>query len=208
MRLGLICIIPVFCCSVLMSRAQAVGAGKTAAPVHAWRIEKETSITINGKSNFSPISCQNRAYRQCDTLYMVPAASQDSIRLKGRLFMDIIDFNCHNYFFTGSLRRTLRSDQYPNMVIRFLRMDHIPLPLSAGDHCQVRGLVEISLAGVSRIFDVPVQFLMQNGGRAVLSGSRLFHLQDFDLKGPPKMVGLLRVKNEFVVEFSMGITRL
>jgi hypothetical protein len=69
-------------------------------------------------------------------------------------------------------------------------------------------VVEITLAGITRQFEVPVEFSLQTNGESWLKGSRMFRLQDFNLKSPMKYGGLVKVKNEFVVQFQLSMKRI
>jgi hypothetical protein len=196
-----------FCFSLLTALpllAQLMAGKAGLSQPMSWRIEKQTTLTINGKSNVSGIACDNKDYDRSDTLVMMKTINGDSISLNGMLAMEIVDFNCHNFLFTSHLRKILKIDEYPHMVIRFVRIDKIPI---VGNSCTACGVVEISLAGVTRRFTVPIEFAHQPSNRATLVGSRKFRLEDFDLKPPPK-VPFVKVKNEFVVEFNLALTRV
>jgi hypothetical protein len=185
-----------------------LAAGTPHARPPAWRIERETRLVINGKANIANISCDIKAYDKADTLAVMPGSDADSIALQGKLAYDIIDFNCKNFFFTAQLRKTLKADQHPLMLIRLVKLDKLPAAGNSTAYCEASGEVEITLAGVTRRFQIPVRFCNFPGGRSVLFGARNFRLEDFNLKGPGKVAGFIRVKNDFKVEFHMALTRI
>lgn len=188
--------------------AQMLTAATPHAKQPAWRIERETKLVINGKANIANIACDIKTYDKADTLLVMPGSDADSIALQGKLAYDIIDFNCKNFFFTSQLRKTLKADQHPMMLIRLVKLDKLPAAGNSTAYCEASGEVEITLAGVTRRFQIPIRFCNYPGGRSVLFGARNFRLEDFNLKGPGKVAGFIRVKNDFKVEFHMALTRI
>ena len=176
-------------------------------PVVSWHVEKDSRLVINGKSNFGGISCHNEKFRKADTISLYKTAVGDSIVCRGRFYLQVVDFSCHNYFYTYNLRKTLKMDQHPQMTVRLVQLDRLP-SLQAGAYGRANSLVEICLAGVCRTFEVPVEFTQNANGHCWLKGSRMFRLQDFHLESPVKFAGLIRVKNEFVVQFQLSLTRI
>lgn len=200
------------CLLALLPVCQLSAQMLTAATPHArqpaWRIEKETKLVINGKANIANIACDIKTYDKADTLLVMAGSDTDSIALQGKLAFDIIDFNCKNFFFTSQLRKTLKADQHPIMLIRLVKLDKLPAAGNSTAYCEASGEVEITLAGVTRRFQIPIRFCNYPGGRSVLFGARNFRLEDFNLKGPGKVAGFIRVKNDFKVEFHMALTRI
>lgn len=176
-------------------------------PVVSWLVEKDSRLVINGKSNFGGIACHNEQFQKADTISLYRTAVGDSIVCRGRFYLQVVDFSCHNFFYTYNLRKTLKMDQHPQMTVRLVQLDRLP-PLQAGAYGRANSLVEICLAGVCRTFEVPVEFIQNADGHCWLKGARMFRLQDFHLESPVKFAGLIRVKNEFVVQFQLSMTRI
>lgn len=172
----------------------------------AWLVEKSSHLVIHGKANIGSISCDNPSYKRVDTVWMEQTADGDSIGLMGKIQVAMVDFNCHNYFFTSNLRKTLRVDHYPYMTVRFVKIDKLPA-FQSGAVSKVYGTVEISLAGVSRLFTLPIEVSAMANGKTRLQGWRIFRLEDFNLKSPAK-IPLVKVRNEFKVEFELHMARL
>jgi hypothetical protein len=172
-----------------------------------WLVETDSRLTISGKSNFGGINCDNEKVKQADTIMICRTPVGDSFACKGRFYLNVVDFSCHNYFYTYNLRKTLKMEEHPHMSVRLVRLDR-PLPLQEGAFCRANSVVEITLAGVSRQFEVPVEFSLQTNGESWLKGARMFRLQDFNLKSPVKFGGLVKVKNEFVVQFQLSMKRI
>jgi hypothetical protein len=186
---------------------QATSAKQVNRPEVTWLIKKDSHLSINGKSNFGAISCHNTQFRKADSIAMYNSPKGDTIDVDGGFYLDVVDFSCHNFFYTYNLRKTLKMAEYPQMTVRLLKLDRM-LPLQDGAHCMAASLVEICLAGMCRQFMVPVEFASTGAGHAWLKGARTFRLEDFRLQSPVKAGGLIRVKNEFVVEFKLFMDRL
>lgn len=172
----------------------------------AWRIETNSRMQIKGQSNIGSITCDNPSYKRVDTVWLFPNNTGDSLEIRGKIQVAMVDFSCHNYFFTTMLRKTLKVDEHPMMTVRFAKLDKLPV-YRTGTTSKVYGTVEISLAGVTRLFSLPIEVTETSPGVIKLQGWRICKLEDFNLKSPGR-VAFIKVKNECRVEFALQLTRL
>jgi hypothetical protein len=124
-----------------------------------------------------------------------------AVTLRGAIRMNILSFDCHNNMIRKDLRKTLKADEYPTMTIRFLTLKTMPL-LSAKAE-QVTGWVEVELAGVKKRFELNYSFRETSVGIMRLNGGRKFNFSDFKLAPPEKFAGLIKIKDEFDVNFML-----
>jgi hypothetical protein len=166
-----------------------------------WLVEKSSKLKVNGSSNINEYSCDITGYYRPDTIYCFNDGRQKQVALSGCLEIDVLAFNCHNQVITKDLRKTLKANKYPYLNIKFLSLDHLP---ANGRNEAVNVKVEVQLAGVSKVLDLPFQFTRQGNG-FVLNGSKSFCFSDFNLQAPDKFGGMIKVKDVFSVDFSLNM---
>lgn len=185
-----------------------------AIPLHAafhkgkdgrWVVEKNSILCVHGKSNINTFTCQVQAYNNSDTITFFNEKRRP-IKLSGDLQMDVLDFDCHNRMITRDFRKTLKADQYPVMTIHFQTLNDLPYNAQPGE--MIKGWVAIELAGVIRRFEIDYTFSNVSSTLLQINGGHHFCFSDFDLSPPTKFGGLVRLKDEFQVNFQLMLREL
>lgn len=166
-----------------------------------WVVTKNSSITVKGESNVNKFQCVVTRYLQPDTLQYLHENKLNKQLFRGALSVDVVMFDCHNKYMTGDMRKTLKAEIFPRLQIVFLSLEHPMEQIHTNQ--SIPGLVEITLAGVTKQFRLQFQFQLHENGDLVLLGERGFLFTDFGLVPPHKMAGMIRVKNEFKVQFNL-----
>ncbi|MBA4139362.1 MAG: hypothetical protein H0X70_02490 [Segetibacter sp.] len=123
------------------------------------------------------------------------------IRLSGELQMDVLSFNCHSSLITRDLRKTLKAEEYPKFIIRFLSIKSMPALQDKSE--LIKGWIEVELAGVVKRFELCYLFSKEGAGNIKLNGGRSFCFSDFKLSPPRKLAGLVKIKDDFDVNFQL-----
>jgi hypothetical protein len=167
-----------------------------------WAVQKTSTIRIAGSTNINNFGCDITGYYQPDTIYCSEEnAISKLVILNGDLQVDILKFDCHNRMLTGDLRKTLKADEYPTLIIRFLSLERAPVIHDSKDF--LRGWVEVELAGSTQRFEVDYSFIKAMSSSIQLNGNRSFSFADFKLIPPKKFGGLIKVKDRFIVNFNL-----
>lgn len=171
-----------------------------------WAVEKTSTLKIAGKSNVNEFACNIAGYLQPDTISYVEDAAGKAVRLNGSLELDVLRFDCHSKMITNDLRKTLKAEDYPRLVIRFLSLERAPS--LQGTAQTMKGWVEVELAGTRKAFQVNYEFSKGANNTYILNGKRVFTFSDFRLAPPRKLAGAVKVKDEFVVDFNLRLVPL
>lgn len=162
-----------------------------------WVISKTSSLTINGSTNINRFSCAIRHYPKTDTISIAEDAMDKRLLLSGSINLEVANFNCANQVMTKQLRKTLKSAEFPYLTITFLSIKEVP---SINQKRDIKGWVELALAGVKKRFEIVYQFKM-DGQRMLLTGNQAINFSDFKLL-PPRAVGrLISVNDQLNVAF-------
>ena len=186
------------------------GAAQISAPPRnpiKWAIEKTSTLKVAGKSNVNEFTCTIAGYYQPDTIsYVGDEVTGKPVRLNGCLELEVFRFDCHNKLITNDLRKTLKAEDHPRLIIRFLSLERTP---SFQNSTQtMKGWVEVELAGVRKAFQINYEFARKGNKDYVLNGSRVFCFSDFKLIPPKKLAGAIKIKDEFSVDFNLRLLPL
>lgn len=182
----------------------ALLAGLPAGDSIRWVVEKTSSLDISGRTNVSRFSCSLPTHAAPDTISFVQTGQ--AVTLRGVMRLSIADFDCHSRMMTGDLRKTLKADVYPDLILRFIDLER--MPASGVDEDRVRGWVEITLAGVCRRFCIDYSVCRPRDGAISLTGARDLCFSDFGLAPPQKMCGLVKVSNTLQVRFTLALRKI
>jgi hypothetical protein len=171
-----------------------------AVPVaERWVIQKNSNLCIEGKTNINSFRCDITEYLQPDTIHFFKdGQTTKPIPIRGALCINIKRFNCHQKFITNDLRKTLKSDEQP-----ILKIDLLNIGYYHGDAKNIKGWVNIRLAGVTKTMEVDYAVRNGNPDHLELTGTRKIKFSDFGLKPPQKLAGLIKVEEELNVRFQL-----
>lgn len=120
--------------------------------------------------------------------------------------LDINSFDCHNPVMTADLRKTLKAKTFPHLTINFLTLDKYP---DFKDRTgEIKGKVNIELAGAVKQFDVNYRFTTTGANSLLLVGTRKVNFSDFKIVPPRKLGGMIETNNELDIEFSLQMNVL
>lgn len=179
--------------------------GSFTEPGRKWLVTAESRLEISGSSNINTFQCRNLSYAGSDTLYEKRGAASHSSLLNGIIRLKAEKFDCRNKLITNDFRRTLNAEEYPEIKVRFLCLRTNKNTPGWGP---VNGEVEITIAGVSRKYDIDCQFLQSGNGKAQLKGEKIVRLSDFGLEPRPKVLGMVKVDDTVKVDFHLIIKYL
>lgn len=110
------------------------------------------------------------------------------------------NIDCKNQHMTNDLRKTILAETYPTLKIEFLPVIQNKKSQNKKEKATI---IEVSLGGVCKEFDVGYSFNRRSNGYTTLKGSRKFLFSDFNLEPPTKLLGMVKVENEFEVIFDL-----
>lgn len=186
-------------CAFVSFKGPNLGFEHATSELH-WTVLPNSFITISGSSNINTFGCEASGAFQAEPLRGMVAKDGVSVDMKGAIRIAIGQFDCNHRMLTADLRKTLKADAYPEMAIRFLSLERMPLCDTGIDY--ITGKVIIELAGQRKPFNIRCSFSKTSTGYR-LEGSRSFSFADFDLSPPKKAGGLVKVKDDFDVTFTL-----
>lgn len=169
----------------------------------AWVVLEGSSLTVKGSTNINTFHCDITNYAMPDTLScLIKNIKGQSLTMNGRLNLNIEAFDCHNKMMTNDLRKTLKSNSFPNLTIRFLSINSFP---NFEHPVAISGKIEIGLAGVTKQFDINYVFTLDKFQHVNLVGGRLINFSDFNLIPPVKLGGVIKANDALDVAFKLNL---
>lgn len=169
--------------------------------VEKWKIEKDSHLYIEGRSNVSRFRCGITEYLRPDTLcFYREELSQPVLSVKGGLTINVNRFDCQQQYMNNDLKKTLKAKECPVLKIALQNIGNF-----SGAAKNIKGTVLISLAGVTRTMEVDytVQYTDQNNVQ--LFGSRQVLFADFGLTPPRKLAGMVKVEEKINIKFLLAL---
>ncbi len=172
-----------------------------------WIVSSLSSLKVDGKTNINSFNCIVPAYQKEDTLIChKPTANLNVCQVISTLSIPIANFDCHHRIMTRDLQKTLKSEQFPNMIIDFKTFSRLPSELQHNNI--VMGKADIRLAGVVKTYTINFTANLNSHNKIELLGKREILFSEFGLKPPSKLGGTIKVKDQLEVEFKLLLHRI
>ncbi len=167
-----------------------------------WVITSGCSLKVAGTTNVNKFTCTILNYSNPDTLTFCNSAGAP-VKVTGGLALDVQNFDCENSMITRDLRKTLKAKEFPKLGIKFINLNKYPD--FDGQPEAVKGMVVISLAGVSKQYEVNYKVISEGGKSLILIGDQDVNFSDFNLTPPKKVGGMIKTNNKLHVEFNLRL---
>jgi hypothetical protein len=170
--------------------------------VHRLIVQPASQLIINGKTNVNSFRCAIPKYMGRDTLVLQEGGKNvRPVFTQGSVSLDASSFDCGLAVMSSDFRKTINSKRYPAIVIDFISFERTP---SYGKEQEsFKGIIKISLAGVTKLFEMDCTIEAKSSGLIHLKGGRDFLFSDFNLAPPKHMLGLVKVEQNLNVGFHL-----
>ncbi len=148
---------------------------------------QKNSVVINGWTNIGTFKCVNTNFQNSRSIYSFSGNKLPNIPL------EVVDFDCKNKIMTADFRKTLNHEKYPVLTIRFLNF-------SKSSATRFQATVEVKMMNVTRNYTIEFSEYKDS-----LVGNKRLKFSDFNITPPKKMGGMVYVKDELDLFFSLAI---
>ena len=146
---------------------------------------QKNEVEISGWTNVNNFKCVNTNF-----------TSSLPVSLKGKDLPNIVlkvnDFDCRNRMMAADFRKTLKAENFPSLTVEFLSFT--PTKFN-----KISALVEVTMMNYSRKYTV--EFSQVN--RSFIGNKRV-RFSDFNIVPPKRLGGMVYVKNELDLMFSLA----
>jgi hypothetical protein len=165
-----------------------------------WIIDAESQLTIQGSTNVNDFTCKIAYCTGTDTLQYIENSTTRELRFtRSRMTVPIRSFDCGAKSISKDFWKTLQAETYPNLEINFISLQNLYFK----DKTTVKGIVDITLAGVTSRYAICYKVTLRPNGNVLLEGTHAVNFSDFQLVAPEKLKGLIKVKEVLNVDFNL-----
>ena len=184
----------------------ALVAGKLASQslVHRLIVLPSSTLHINGTTNINSYECAIAKYTGNDTLELHEGGRKiRPVFVKGAVALDASSCDCGIPLMTSDFRKAINAKEHPSIIIDFISFERMPVYGNLQD--QFKGILKISIAGVTKVFEVNCSINVTQAGVIHLVGTREFNFEDFNITPPTRMLGAIRVNQSLTVSFHLQL---
>lgn len=165
-----------------------------------WAVQGSSTLVINGTTNVNSFECLSINYEGEDSIVERCNDSTGVRTYNGKIVMMSTGFDCQHPIMTRDFKKTLNADEFPEIQIKFIDLSTNPI---LNDDSKLEGNVEITMAGMTKVYDINCEVTKDEKGNKYLKGSQLFTFSEFGLDRPKKFFGAIRVRDEVSVDFRL-----
>ncbi|MFO7721794.1 MAG: hypothetical protein R6V49_01085 [Bacteroidales bacterium] len=185
---------------VVFLAVQAIFSGpEKKSPAYAPSASQQGTVAVKGSSNVNEFRLDATVGSISVNAGDYQSGSSGKDQQK-RCFIKIPvkDFKTDNQMIYRDFLEMVKSKQHPDILIG---IDYSFLEKVQREKKSGKTYVEVNLAGVSRIYEMCINYSGKTGAYTRLSGSETMKLTDFKLNPPQRIFGIVRVSNEIIVNF-------
>lgn len=156
-------------------------------------------INITVLSNLGKQLFQYSIKQQCISKIEEQGAEYIKDNKTSSIIIPVKDFKCINKSAYKDLLSLLKVDQYPNLEIDI--PDNSNIIYISEKKVILKG-ISFNIAGVTRKYDVWCRINNAGTANQIFSGTTRLKLTDLDIVPPVKFLGLIKVNDEIIVDFS------
>lgn len=172
-----------------------------------WVIDSASQLIIHGYTNVNEFQCTLENYHGRDTLVFEKRNdARDFIFTRNQMTVPVHDFDCENNLITRDFLETVQAEKYPYIKIQLLSLSMKNGSIYSA--AQINGRVAITLAGITRQYDLTYKVEEATAKSIRLKGAQAICFADYRLKTPKKMFGLIQVQEDLNVEFILHMRPL
>ncbi len=162
----------------------------------------DSYLKINGKTNVNTFGCAFNIDAFSDAIKVNFKEYDSSVKFSNTtLRLSNIEFDCGGKAINKDFNKLLNSEEHPEIVLNLKEISKTEEDINS-----TIATVEIIICKISKTYKIPVSVDSKNG--LYVSGLLPININDFNLKAPKKMLGMVKVSPKIEIEFSLKINEV
>lgn len=162
----------------------------------------DSYLKIKGKTNVNNFNCAFNIDAFSDAIKVNFKEYDSSIKFsKAILRLSNIEFDCGGKAINKDFNKLLNTEEHPQIVLNLKEITKIEEDVNS-----ITATVEITICKISKTYKIPVSVDHEKG--LYVSGLMPININDFNLKAPKKMLGMIKVSPRIQIEFSLKINEV
>lgn len=192
--------------AILLQASLSIFGATSSDDVHSYSYEvlPGSQISISGKSNVNTFRCYTASIPQKDSfLAFEPEGVNQVSFYHADIDIRVKSLNCGNRLIENDLNKSLNSDRYPFIMLRFKGAKLIGR--YANNTFRYQTSVSMTIANTSRNVDVEVTLQKLERNTYRVTGSQIIDMADYNIKQPTAMLGLIVVDRQVTINFNIVV---
>lgn len=162
-------------------------------------ITQKSELNINGTSNVTDFKCRYNIQNLGKPIRIHYKSANEVIKFENSmLILENSGFDCGGKGINKDFHGLLQSDIYPIIILRLKEIKIKPNKSHLAD-----ALIEIEIAGLTHSYHMETEFHHDQDWH--ITGQLKLNINDFNLKAPKKMLGLIVVSEKIEISFKLVI---
>lgn len=167
----------------------------------------ESEIIVSGKSNVNSFECNYNITDLSKPIIVTHKQTKDQNNKEqleftnAKFYLKNECFDCGNKLINKDFNKMLKTEEYPHILIELLSV------CIAEFDCNTLATMEVTIAGNKKKYQIPIDFNYENSIYEV-GGIINLNLNDFHIKSPKKVLGLIKVDNHVEVNLDLKLREL
>lgn len=163
------------------------------------QILADSELTITGDTNINKFQCGFDTKRLERSKEISFVQKGNNLKFQNAvLTLNNQGFDCGNKAINKDFHALLRTDEYPSISLEITE-------LTLQTEAQALAKIKITIAGKHKNYSLPVKIV--NTPVDCFTGNLKLDINDFGLKPPKKMFGLIVVKEDIEINFNLTIKK-
>lgn len=163
-------------------------------------IEPESTFKISGKSNVNQFDCKIEEGFCGKSVNVCYNIQDSSLKFSNTKFSIPVDqFDCGSKYITRDMKATLKAEEYPKMTFELLRISNFE-ELNCGNS---KAETLVTIAGVTNRYFLDYNLYKTDIETYEIHINSTFDINDFDLKTPTALMGLIKVNETINVSLTL-----
>ena len=174
-----------------------------------FKILPESRVYLEGTTNVNKFKCDCGNNFESNTYHLRNIEGNKMEFSNTLLSLPIEFFDCKNRKMDRDLQKALKADQFPAVRIQLenitLAQGHLT-SIETGNWTHAKGMVNISLAGVTRQHVIPVKAKKGMLHQFHFTGHQSMKMTDFKVTPPEALFGMIKANDPITFYFDLVLT--
>lgn len=173
-------------------------------------VQPGSRLWIEGRSTVNSYSCEAQKVEGYgvlkDRAQQNIEAEEDGGPVRVEVVVPVQSFDCGKSRMNDDLYEAMKADAYPEIAYELVAVTLKARPDTSGGWYQLLAEGQLSIAGVERRIETPVEGRRLSDGRLRATGSVPLKMTDFGVEPPTALFGLIKAHNRIEVHFDLIAT--
>jgi hypothetical protein len=165
---------------------------------------QESKMYLNGNTNINTYSCDCNMPAGDIPLFFESRLAKVSFK-NSILVIEARSIDCHHNLYNRNIKKALEADQFPEIKVEMLEAWQTTCATLPEKYIwfDVQSKTIITIRDVTLKQNVSASAMRTGDNTYRIKGNKLLHMNDFKVRMPKFMLGLIRINDEIIFNFDL-----